>query len=259
MKKFWRLLIFLLFAGSAIAGWHFRAPLTDLYHEHFSEQQSGPDSPRPDPERYQELTAQLEKQRTSLAARYKRAKSANEISAIIEESQLLLDTTLPQLMRCWLGTPWDFNGTCSTPGSGKIACGYFVSTILQDAGFSVQRYKLAQQPSQRIIGTFLPKSKMKVSAGLNYESFIAQTKARGPGIYIVGLDSHVGFIVVPKSGEIRYLHSSGSHPYCVVDEDEPNAGSLQRSNYRVTGNITHNPDVIDGWLTQKRWPTKLKN
>ena len=259
MKHLRRIFILLILAGSAYAGWKFRAPLLSLYQKHFAEKPPEDLAEKPNPARYQEIMAGLEEKRTALANRYARARTAPEISNIITESQLLLENSLPEMMRCWLGTPWDFNGTCETPGSGKIACGYFVSTILRDAGFDVERFRLAQQPSQRIIGTFIPRKKMTISAGLDYDRFVDQLIKRGPGIFIVGLDNHVGFIVVPESGGIRFIHSSGASPFCVVDEDRQNAGSLQRSSYRVTGNFTRNPDIIHGWLTAQKWPTKTSN
>jgi hypothetical protein len=43
--------------------------------------------------------------------------------------------------------------TSETPGRGEIACGYFVSTVLRDAGFGVERVRLAQQASERIVRT----------------------------------------------------------------------------------------------------------
>ena len=137
MKKLRRIFIFLILVGSAYAGWRYRAPLLSFYQKHLAEKTSEEVAEKPDPARYQELIAGLDQKRTDLAARYAQARTAREISDIITESQITLEATLPEMMRCWLGTPWDFNGTCETPGSGKIACGYFVSTILRDAGFQV--------------------------------------------------------------------------------------------------------------------------
>ena len=256
-RRLYRFLSLLILAVSAFAGWHFRAPLHAFYQNHLSGSSKSTPKEIPDPARYQELITELAGQRQNLSARYANARTARELSSVISESRRTLEDTLPEMMRCWLGTPWDFNGTCQTPGSGKIACGYFVSTILRDAGFKVERFRLAQQPSQNIIATFLPRSHMHIRAGLPYDQFLDQVTSRGPGIRIVGLDSHVAFLVVPQSGDIRFIHSSGAAPKCVVDEDRQNAGVLQRSNYRVTGNLTANDDVIHGWLTAQPWPTKL--
>ncbi len=256
MKRLYRLLILLFLAGTAFAGWKYRDPLLSFYRQHIAKETPETEIV-PDPARYQELIEELSQKRESLADRYAEARTAQDFSSVISESRTTLEITLPEMMRCWLGTPWDFHGTCETPGSGKIACGYFVSTILRDAGFNVERFRLAQQPSQGIIATFLPKQEMYIRASVDYDKFLKQVTDRGPGIRIVGLDSHVAFLVVPDSGEIRFIHSSGAAPKCVVDEDRENAGVLRRSNYRVTGNLTDNDEVIYRWLTGEKWPTKL--
>ncbi|MDG2400666.1 MAG: hypothetical protein P8M04_08830 [Akkermansiaceae bacterium] len=259
MKKLRRLFILLILAGSAYAGWNYRDLLINFYQKKIAKNVPPKEMPQPDPKRYQKLISELEERRLDLSKRYSRARTAREISDVVAESQRTLERMLPAMMRCWLGTPWDFNGICQTPGSGKIACGYFVSTLLRDAGFGVERIRLAQQPSQYIIGTFISKKMMTIRAGQNYDTFVDQAKERGPGIHIVGLDNHVAFVVIPESGGIRFIHSSGAHPFCVVDEDRSEAGSLQRSNYRVIGNLTRSPEVIHGWLVGQKWPTKISS
>jgi hypothetical protein len=239
------------------AGWIYRDPLLTFYQAHFGASVPPPPEARPDPVQYRRLIRELAAKRAELARRYAEARTAVEISSVIDESSQVLETTLPAMMRCWLGTPWDHNGTCEQPGGGEIACGYFVSTILRDAGFRVERFRLAQQASENIIRTFLPRQQAPVRIGMAYREFLDEVKARGPGIRLVGLDTHAAFLVVPPAGEVRFIHSSGASPKCVVDEDRDQAASLRDSNYRVTGNLTRNPEVIHGWLTGASWPTKL--
>lgn len=256
MRKIRNLAVLSLLLAGVAFGWIYRQPLVDFYHHHLSRTEA-PSRPRfkPDPERYQELIAKINQGRENLAVRYSGARSAEEISQVITDAQQFLEEMLPEMMRCWLGTPWAFSGTCQTPGSGKIACGYFVSTIMRDAGFKVERIPLAQQASQRIIRTFVDRQRMHIRTNLNYAGFLDEVIARGPGIRIVGLDKHVAFLVVTQVGEVRFIHASGADPYCVVDESREQAGSLKRSRYRVTANLTRNPEVIHGWLTGATWPT----
>lgn len=257
MKRLRRYLLLLILAGSVYAGWRYRDPLLSLYQKRFAGEAPTEEKERlePDPDAYQDLREKLAKKRVKLAHRYARARTAVEISSVIRESEKVLESFLPALMRCWLGTPHDYHGTCRLPGSGEIACGYFVSTILLDADFRVERYRLAQQASQDIIETFLPRNKMHISAGLDYARFLEKVISRGPGVRLVGLDNHVAFLIVPPSGDLRFIHSSGGLPKCVVDEDREQAESLQRSHYRVIGNLTRNPEVIHAWLTGAPWPT----
>ena len=127
---------------------------------------------------------------------------------IIESARNLLQLTMPALMRCWLGTKWDFNGTETVPGEGKIACGYYVATVLRDSGFNIERIKLAQQASQNILLTFLSKEELSIKSDQKDERYMKSLRSLDHGIYIIGLDKHVGFIINDKKG-LHFLHSGG--------------------------------------------------
>jgi len=122
-----------------------------------------------------------------------------------------------------------------------------VATVLQDAGFKVDRYQLAQQASGNILRSFLPKDSCKLAVGKEYNVFADGLAKAEPGIYLVGLDTHVGFLVVGPDG-FRMMHSSGSRPWCVVDEGRDDAHVLQKSNWRMLGNLTADPQVLKRWL-----------
>lgn len=206
---------------------------------------------KPDPATYATLKGELERWRLDLAKRYRAAQGAQAKAAVEDDARVLLEHVLPEMMRCWLGTPWDFHGTAGQPGEGKIACGYFVATVLKDAGFKVDRYRLAQQPSENILRSFLPKEACKLTVGQEYETFATGMNAREPGVYVVGLDTHVAFIVTGEEG-FRFIHSSGSSPWCVVDEDQEAAVVLQRSKWRMIGNLTGDRKVIRRWLAGEK-------
>ena len=247
MRKWWLLLILLL-ALAGGAGWWWRDPIGKWVQASLqSVDLSIVTKPKPDPEKYAVLTADLEHWRKILAKRYDKEKAPHERKAIEAEAQVLLEKCLPAMMRCWLGTRWDFNGTAEGPGKGKIACGYFVATVLKDAGFKVDRYQLAQQPSGNILRSFLPKDSCTLTVGQDYQEFSKSVRKREPGVYVIGLDTHVAFIVV-RDGEFRLIHSSGSRPWCVVDESQTDAGVLQRSKWRMLGNLTADSSVIQHWL-----------
>ena len=248
MKRWWLLLITLLaLAGGAC--WWLRAPLQKwLQQVTGGIELSTRPMPKPDPERYTLLVSEAKPWRTELAARYQHAQTDADRAAVVHDARVILEHALPAMMRCWLGTPWDFNGTASKPGGGRIACGYFVATVLKDAGFHINRYRLAQQPSEYILRSFLEKDACSLTVGLPYDSFASGVEAAPPGIYLVGLDTHVAFLVVRSDG-FRFIHASGSRPWCVVDEGRDEAGVLQRSNWRMLGNLTADPQVIHVWLT----------
>lgn len=225
-------------------GWWFRAPLVEWTQNVRSAMVP---KPKPDPQRYAVLVSELERWRTDLAKKLKLARTPAERDAVEHDARVLLETTLPEMMRCWLGTPWDFNGTAAKPGGGKIACGYFVSTVLMDSGFKVDRYQLARQASGNIMRSFLDKPDCRLTVDQPYDQFAASVAKAEPGIYLLGLDTHVGFLVVTKDG-FRMLHSSGSKPWCVVDEDRDHAWALRKSSWRMIGNLTADHEVLLRWL-----------
>jgi hypothetical protein len=247
MRKWWLLLILLsAMAGGAV--WWFRAPLSHWYQQMTGRLEIGArESPQPDPQTYQTLVSELGRWRKDLAENHRKAKNDAARAAVENDARIILESALPVMMRCWLGTPYDFNGTASQPGGGKIACGYFVATVLMDAGFHVDRYALAQQPSENILRSFLEKDSCHLSVGKPYDIFAAELASAAPGIYLVGLDTHVAFIAVGAGG-FRFIHASGSRPWCVVDEGPAEAGVLKKSNWRMIGNLTADPAVLRRWL-----------
>ncbi|MEO8615895.1 MAG: hypothetical protein ABI600_12200 [Luteolibacter sp.] len=247
MRKCWLLLIFLLaMAGGSV--WWFRVPLGRLWQKATGGVELGlRETFQPDPRTYAVLTGELERWRLDLAKRHAAAKNDAGRNVVENDARVVLEQTLPAMMRCWLGTPWDFNGTAAGPGKGRIACGYFVATVLKDAGFQVDRYQLAQQPSEKILRSFLPKDSCVLTIGKEYPAFAANLEKARPGIYLVGLDTHVGFLVV-RENSFRMIHSSGSRPWCVVDESRDDAHVLEKSNWRMLGNLTAEPQVLRHWL-----------
>lgn len=144
------------------------------------------------------------------------------------------------------------------PGEGKIACGYFVSVIMRDAGFKINRIRVAQQPSQNIIRTFVDdKEFYEVKTNTPYPEYVDDINQKYEGIHIVGLDKHVAFIVI-KDGEMRFIHSGGLKR-CVVDEGRDEAHALEHSNYRVISNISRNRTVLKKWILGRSFDTVVSN
>jgi hypothetical protein len=187
--------------------------------------------------------------------RYRKARTEQARQTVENDARVVLESVLPEMMRCWLGTPWDFNGTAAGPGKNPIACGYFVSTVLQDAGFRVDRFRLAQQPSSRILTSLIPGDDCRLMVDLPYETFAGEVGRMKSGVYVVGLDTHVAFLVVRADG-FRFIHSSGSKPWRVVDENSKEADVLQKSRWRMLGNLTADEALLRKWLARETIPVR---
>ncbi len=205
------------------------------------------EKPVPNLERYEVLEDELKLWRGELVDQYKKARSPEQKAAVEHDARIILELIMPEMMRCWRGTGYDFNGVAERPGQGKIACGYYVSTLIRDAGFKVNRYTLAQQASENILLTFTDKENCQLRVGEKYKHYADWVETLEPGIYIIGLDTHVGFVVIEKDG-MKFLHSSGIAKAGVVEEPRDEAAAIKWSKWRMLGHFTADPNVIRMWL-----------
>lgn len=153
-----------------------------------------------------------------------------------------------ELIPAWLGTPWAFYGTTTSPGEGEIACGYFVSTLLEHADLRVERAKLAQQASAFIVSTFADSDAIVWHRHGDVDRVVKALEALDPNVYIVGLDYHVGLIFVSEGG-VEFCHSSYLGPASVVCQD-PRTDPAFVSQVHVLGPVLTDR-VLDAWLDQR--------
>jgi hypothetical protein len=215
---------------------------------------SGWMSPGPtpnDPRDYKDVLAKLEAERANLRRRYQQAAtSAQKVEVVAQARAIVTGSINKEIFPSWYGTPWDFNGTTEVPQQGKIACGYFVSTVLRDAGWQVERVRLAQQASENIILSLTTDAYVRRFRRVPISDFVTAVKQWGTGLYVVGLDIHTGFIVNTGS-EVYFIHSSYVEPYMVVREKAIQSKVLAASNYRVLGKIMSDDLFIEKWLLKK--------
>lgn len=211
-------------------------------------------SPEPTPVPYDELLARVASERVTLAAEWRGARTPKAKADVLRRArEAARRAIVNDLFPPWFGTTWDFNGTTQTPGEGTIACGYFVSTVLRDAGFQVERVRLAQQASEKIVRSLAPESAITRFRNRTPAEVIDAIAAGEDGLYAVGFDFHVGFVV--KEGEtLRFCHSSWLGPNAVTCED-PATSDAWYSTYYVVGRLLEDPMLI-AWLEQKPIPTR---
>ena len=150
----------------------------------------------------------------------------------------------------WIGTPWDFNGVTQAPGKGQIACGYFITTLLRDAGVLLNRVRLAQCASGKIIGTLVQPAYHKNFSHLSFEEFIREIKKKGKGVFIVGLDFHTGFLL-NDGNELYFIHSNYIGREGVVKEMAAASAALRASKWRSTGWLTGDERFLHRWVNNQ--------
>ena len=191
--------------------------------------------------------ASLQKERVNLKNRYKKSTKIEKKEIIRDASAILYKNLADSLIPYWYGTPWDFNGITQKPGVGNIACGYFVFTLLRDAGIQLPRVKMSQAASEKAIKSLVPKNKIKRFSNISLNKFITDIKKLGLGFYIVGLDNHVGLLQI-DSNNVWFIHSTAYIPRKVIKEKAEFSPALENSSYRVVGNLSDNDFLSKKWL-----------
>lgn len=151
-----------------------------------------------------------------------------------------LDKDMPAY---WDETEWDFHGVSRVAGKGEIACGYFVTTLLLDLGFEIDRIRLAQERS----GVMIEELTKDIYISNSLEDTLAHVEG-GPdeAIYIIGLDFHTGFISHSAEGTF-FIHSNYIDRAGVMREYAATSVALGQSGYFMIGNLTANKDLIRNW------------
>jgi hypothetical protein len=205
---------------------------------------------------YEAVVEGIERARLSCSADYDLCSSDAERAAVLERAgATVVGAVADGLFPQWYETPWNFYGTTETPRQGSIACGYFVSTILRDAGFRVERERLAQQASELIIKTLTSERYIKRFSDVPLASFVEAIREWGPGLYVVGLDIHTGFMLLDGE-EVWFVHSSYVQPAHVVKEAAASSIILGQSRYRVAGRISADHELMLKWLKGQALPTR---
>jgi hypothetical protein len=191
---------------------------------------------------YPALKTHIETERDSLSRLY----LANPGEATIQQARkYVLKRLSKDLFPQWYGTGWDFNGITQVPQKGQIACGYFVSTLLRDVGFRVERARMAQQASLYIIRSLSPSEHRKDWSRITTAEFARRVGELPQGLYVVGLDIHTGFVLHDEE-DVWFVHSSYGDPSVVVKEKAAESAILAQSNRFVLGRVDND------WL-MKKW------
>lgn len=160
--------------------------------------------------------------------------------------KVFLDSFIVHIVPHWYGTEWDFEGHTSVPGKGKVACGYFVSTSLRDAGLTLNRYRLAQQsPINEALSVNLGDS---VFTARNIEEL--KNYCSSEGLYFIGMDFHVGLILM-KEDDYYILHSDYIDASGVKAELVDSSEAVSHSQNYLLCPISSNKKLMKAWLTKK--------
>lgn len=193
---------------------------------------------------YEATKQKIEIQRNKLESDNLRIDS---IGKMFEES--LLYKVIP----FWEGTEWSFEGHTSKPKLGKIACGYFVSTTLQDIGLNLNRYKLAQQsPINEAKSLSINTEVKEISEESTAKNISTIKDYLEEGIHFIGFDeSHVGYII-KKNDELYLIHSNYVNSVGVeIEHIEKSEVFSSYSKFYIV-QLSTNENLLNYWKTNKK-------
>lgn len=160
---------------------------------------------------------------------------------------------LNKIIPFWEGTEWSFEGHTSKPKLGKIACGYFVSTTLQDIGLNLNRYRLAQQsPINEAKSLAISTEIKEYNESTELKNISAIKEELKDGIHFIGFDqSHVGYNL--KQNEDLYLIHSNYINAEGVEIERINESEVFKSysKYYIV-ELSTNEDLLNHWKNNKR-------
>jgi len=166
--------------------------------------------------------------------------------------EIFKESLLNKIIPFWEGTEWSFEGHTSKPKSGKIACGYFVSTTLQDIGLNLNRYKLAKQsPINEARSLSIDSEVKEISEGSKSDNILAIKEFLKEGIHFIGFDeSHVGYIL-KRNDELYLIHSNYINSVGVEIEQIENSEVFNSYVKFYIAELSTNNELLNRWVNNK--------
>ncbi len=197
-------------------------------------------------EAYQLTLSEIEKRRQYYAKDLAQADNSALQQQILKNAANYLEESIAiDVVHYWYGTSFDKEGMAKNPNEGKIACSYFITTVLEDAGLKLNRIKLSQQSAQNITKTLCnPQKTKRLTTPSEAKNYVVQN---GKGLYVIGFSFHVGFLYNDGTN-IYLIHASPLPPGTVARLPMQGARSFDYSKFYDIGKLSDNQELIRKWL-----------
>lgn len=190
--------------------------------------------------------AAIQTTRKVLARQWRQAsKRADRIKVLAKAREFVASSLVDDIFPAWMGTPWhmgkDDDAGMPHQAGKRVSCSMFVTAALQNVGLRLDsRVRWAQAPALYIQRSLAPRrSDLHRFLSIPPRELAGRLSKLDDGIYVVGLNCHVGFILI-REGEARFIHSN------YVDPDEG-----------VTGEPVAESDAIANSQGTGYWVTPL--
>lgn len=207
--------------------------------------------------------ARIEKTRSDLARRYTAARTPKARRALKAEARAFVVRALTEdIFPAWLGTPWhmgkDDDAAVPHQKGKRVSCSYFVTAALQNAGLVLDdRRRWAESAALHIQRSLAPRRvDLHRYFSIPPTELAARLSELPRGLYVIGLNCHVGFVRVAPDG-VWFIHSDYVEPEVGV-RVEPLATSAAILNSQPTGYwvtpLFQDDRLIGHWLTGRPVP-----
>jgi hypothetical protein len=213
---------------------------------------------------FEATLATIEGERRRLAGLYAAADGEERKAALRAEARAYVRAAIVrEIFPAWFGMSWGLgpNSTADRPHAPgmTVACGYFVSSVLENAGLRLgTRFTYAQAPALHVQKTLAPAAgDLHRYFSISGQALADRIAGLGEGLYIIGLANHIGFVVVDAAG-VRLVHASYTDDQVVISEPLATARAIADSRpkgYFVTP-VMHDERLADLWLRGARVPLK---
>jgi hypothetical protein len=198
---------------------------------------------------YNKAKQKIKEKREQFFTAFKNTNDTTKAKILDDAGSYLFDNLLNKIIPFWYHTPWNLSGYSDFPQEGTVGCSYFISNTLVACGFNLNRYRLAQtDPIAGSRSLTFTDSVVKYRNDGNIEHLNQKIlKNHSDGLYIIGLDIHIGYLLIYKS-KLYFIHSAYYYPNRVCMEYfEKSPGISSSSTFCITP-ITNNKKLIEKWI-----------
>jgi len=201
--------------------------------------------------------AGIKSRQMELSRKWKSARKESEKAAIREIARdFVIRSITDDIIPAWMGTKWawghDDDASVPHQAGKRVSCSLFVTAVLQNVGLRLDHRPLwANARALYIQRTLAPKlSDLNYYHGLSPLNLGEKLAGLGDGLYAIGLNCHVGFLVVANK-TARIIHSDYSDPETGVRSEQIATSQAilnsQQAGYWVTP-LFHDDRLIEFWL-----------
>ena len=198
-------------------------------------------------EAYQMTISEIANRREELAEQYQQSNNANDQRQIKNvASDFLAGAVSSDLAHFWYGNPLNKEVQYWMQGSGRFAANYFVLSILEEAGFDIDKDKLVMKGTDVLIRLLGSKQEICFSEKAVNEYMNKQ----GKGVYILAFTDFIALAF--NDGFGNYLIEVSSMPSTSFSRSPVIGASYFRDMKSVAvANLSHNANLISKWLLNK--------